>query len=60
MPFLMGGDAESNKVKSIKSEIIDVSNDSCSRVKFDGHIYIIYRSAYQNGITHDPDCPCNN
>lgn len=33
---------------------------SFETVNYKGHKYIVFsRSAYENGITHDPDCPCH-
>lgn len=31
------------------------------RFEYDGHEYIYFPvSYYQNGVVHDPDCPCHN
>lgn len=32
--------------------------DDLHTVEYNGHSYIIYQGRYKGGITHDPDCPC--
>lgn len=35
------------------------SAGTVERLNFDGHTYIKWAVGYQGGITHDPDCSCN-
>lgn len=33
-------------------------DDAIIKAEYDGHSYIIYKGTNKGGITHDPDCPC--
>lgn len=32
--------------------------DNITTAEYNGHSYIIYKGYNKGGITHDPDCPC--
>lgn len=34
--------------------------DRIITMEYNGHSYIIYKGASRGGITHGPDCPCQN
>lgn len=44
----------------IKYKENSVKSLSVYRYEYDGHKYILFGdSEYNNGIVHDPDCPCH-
>ena len=56
---LMGCDEDT--VETVNGHVVThkISGYTLSRVRYDGHIYIIRDGFHQSGMVHDPDCPCH-
>ena len=52
----------SSTEQNIKTtEWVDTNVGYFKYVEYDGHEYLMWRStAYAGGITHSPNCPCQN
>jgi hypothetical protein len=47
--------------QNVKStQFIDTNVGYFKHIEYDGHEYIIWRSGYAGGITHSPNCHCQN
>lgn len=47
--------------QNIKNTGFVVTNEGLFKyVEYDGHKYLIWRRSYAGGITHSPNCHCQN